>query len=166
MRSLLCVALVAFLVLPLVSGCKKDKEGGGLISGKVTFKSANGPCLANAVTMTVHPANGAEIGVPLTPEGTFTASNIPAGEIKITFKLPNFGMGFGPGSMSEDRMTQAMKDQMERAKKDQAERLRTESGGTGDIPTVNKKYNDMSSTPVSFHIVEGTNPPLDIEVDP
>jgi hypothetical protein len=99
----LCFALC------LVLGCGKSKSAPAKVSGKVTYKGA-------AVTggnVVFYTKDGGVYTCPLTPEGTYTGTQFPAGDCDVTVETesinPNVkkteytggrGAGGGPASRS------------------------------------------------------------------
>jgi len=88
--------LVGMAVLPL--GC----SGGGKasISGKVDYKGA--PVTGGAMTLT--PATGTAIAVPLKADGTFALADVPLGTYTVSFNtdgVPEAGLVGPPDSPGE-----------------------------------------------------------------
>src|SRR5690242_7155152 len=79
-RLVVRVGLVVLLALAL-SECSSGK---GKVTGKVTYKGETVP----AGTVAFYGKGDAVSSAPISPDGTYTATSVPLGEVKVTVSTP------------------------------------------------------------------------------
>jgi hypothetical protein len=97
--------LVLPLFLVLASGCTRNPGAPASLSGKVTYKGT----AVTGGTVTVHTKDGAGYSIPIKPDGTYSGTDLPAGDMVLTVetesvnkdkKTPVYGGRAGGQSMS------------------------------------------------------------------
>lgn len=79
LRLLLCLAVA----LGAATGCgSKGKKG--TVSGKVTYKDA--PLTGGTITLYPEGKEGAPYPIPINADGSFSASGVPTGKMRVSFE--------------------------------------------------------------------------------
>jgi hypothetical protein len=109
MRSVLPVSIG----LLLLTGCGPSVVK-GVVSGTVTYKSQP----VNGATLFLYPTTagkGSEMTIPVNQEGTFRASDVPAGDYKVVVQPSAGNSGPKTKGMTKEQLAQ-MKEQVESMK--------------------------------------------------
>jgi hypothetical protein len=130
---------VLFLFLLVLGGCGQPK---GQVTGKVTYK---GELLRTGTVAFFGPGDQTD-SAPIGSDGTYKASKVPMGDVKVTVSTP------APGPTVE----QAKKNPMMRRKNF----VPKTDEKTISIP---KKYSDPSRSQLSLTVTQGSQP-FDIDL--
>lgn len=135
------VAGLLALAAVLAAGCGKGR-GKATISGKVTYHGAP----VTGGTMTIYHAGSAPYTVPIRGDGTFSSSDLPVGESKVTIETESLRQARAVGAPNLPR---GMKPPRPSG---------AEAGGT---PTayvkIPPKYASQQNTPLVWDLKSGTN---------
>lgn len=81
-RLVPCSGLLVALALSIGCGSSGNPNAPAKLSGKVAYKSAP----VTAGTVTIHPTDGSAYPVPISPDGTYSGFDLPAGDVVITIE--------------------------------------------------------------------------------
>lgn len=139
----------------LLVGCGPPQRDSGTLKGTITYKGQ----AVNGATLLLYPTKGLGGGegpawpVPVGQDGTFDASEVPAGDYAIVVE-PAEGSGAG-AAQSLDNSSPEMKAKAQGMQ----DKLKT----TATIP-IPDKYKVRATSNLSCTIAKGTNPPLKLEL--
>jgi hypothetical protein len=140
-RILLLVPLCLALVLAF--GCsKKNPNAPSSVSGKVTYKGAPVP----AGTITFSSPKGAKYPSALAPDGTYTAVDLPSGDMGVTVETESVKgkKATGPLAAKMSKMMGPVPDYAKNAPK-------------GEYVKIPLKYADPKTSPLKTTLKDGKN---------
>ncbi len=143
--------VTGLFVLPLLGlavGCGK---GGGTLSGKVTYK---GETVQRGVIHFFPEGKGGDFSAPIKPDGTYTISNLPRGQVKI-------GVATGTGEPPDPTKRRGMGGQMAAKGMEKAKEKmggpppdKVAASGAGG-PTVPDSYADPNKSGLQVEVTGG-----------
>jgi hypothetical protein len=127
---------VSIGLLLLLVGCGGTPKG--VLSGKVTYKSAP----VNGATLTLYPAKGQPILIPVAQDGTFHATGVPVGEYRVSLE-GSAGYSGPPTQNMTKEQKEKFKDKIDAQQK--------------DVPTIAfpDKYKDKEKSGLSVSVIKG-----------
>jgi hypothetical protein len=135
--------IAASVVLPVLAGCSANKAAPARISGSISYKGQ--PIKAGA--MAFHTSGGTAYPAQISPDGTYTATDIPEGELIVTIETE---------SINPDKKKAAGKDAEKRSKMMQS------APGSADAPTpmenylkIPVKYANAKTSPLAVTLTKG-----------
>jgi hypothetical protein len=157
-RLLGSIALAA-LTLAATAGCSPKKQK-GVLSGKVTYK---GQSLQGGILI-LHPTGegGSPYQIPLKGDGTFTVSDVPPGQYKVTVQVARRSNPVGSFNMGKVPAGSTLPPDMEEKMKKQ---LPAEASGGAAGPTdLPAKYTDPNQTPLTMKVEVGDQAPQNFDL--
>jgi len=141
--------LIVSILFPPLMGCGKHNQG--LVSGTITYHGQP----VNGVTLHLYPipGPGTSVSIPVTQEGTFRTTNVPAGEYKVVVEAPKVrAMPGMPKKVGDPAKQAEMEQKFKQAYKQQT-------------PTIAypDKYKTLDNTDLKCTINE-SNPSLTLEL--
>lgn len=155
----LSLLIVLALLVPLFSGCSKKNQNTSELSGKVLYKGSP----MQGGTLFLHPqdakaaAGAPPIALAIGRDGTFAATNMPIGKMKVTVQSITAPQGY-------DR--EAAEKMMEQMPNKPANMPQMPNMDTGmKAVEISPKYLNALETPLEWDITAGKNPPKEFNVD-
>jgi hypothetical protein len=136
------IAWLLLLLAGALSGCGRSRPS-GTVTGKVSYKGQTVP----SGTVAFFGAADQVASAPIGPDGIYTATDVPLGQVKVTVNTP--------------RPVAELKKA--------AKQMKKRFGKGNDFPestdsvSVPEKYGDPTKSPLGFTVKEGTQP-YDIEM--
>lgn len=143
---LLCLGLLVLGVS--VVGCSKNPSAPAKISGAITYKGQP----IKAGSMKFHTPEGTSYPATISPDGTYSATDIPTGEMVVTIETEAFN--------PDKKMAQ--NPEAQRRAKMASRTMQQPAGGGEPPPTVHyvkipSKYANAKTSPVTITITSGRN---------
>ncbi len=133
--------IAALIGLLLLVGCGGQSKKGGL-SGTIKYKGQP----VNGATLTLYPASGAGEGIPIivAQDGTFSSTDIPAGDYKVVVE-PSAGSAGTPSlkGVAADKQAEAQR------------KLQQAEGGSAPTIPFPDKYKQPTTTDLRITVAKG-----------
>lgn len=129
-------------------GCAKNSQAPAKVSGAITYKGQP----IKAGSMKFHTPEGTSYPATISPDGTYSATDIPTGEMVVTIETEAFN--------PDKKMAQ--NPEAQRRAKMQSKMVQQPAGGGEPPPTVHyvkipSKYANAKTSPVTITISSGRN---------
>jgi len=149
--------LVSMLFLVLAAGCGAGMHG-GTVSGKVTYNNA--PVTAGTVVFL--PAEGPTYSIPISPEGTYSTTDIPPNEYSVTVETESANKNKLARTYGGARGKAAEKDAQKVVEGDKRGSLTSPApdgfqAGGGPYVKIPIKYSLPTSSGLKVTITKGNN---------
>jgi hypothetical protein len=131
------IAWPLLLLAGALSGCGHGRPA-GTVTGKVSYKGETVP----AGTVAFFGPSDQVASAPIGPDGTFTATDVPLGQVKVTVNTPR----------PEAELKKAAKQMKKRFGKG------NDFPETTNSVSVPEKYGDPSKSPLGLTVKEGSQP--------
>jgi hypothetical protein len=143
------------LSLVIVAGCKTSATP-AKVSGKVTYKNEPVP----AGTVTFHTEKGGIFYYPLNPDGTYSGSDLPTGEMVVTIDTESANPEGRPkttygGAAGRGKEGATGEDYMKKMK--QMGKVPEGPVSQGKYVKIPKKYSDKTTSPFKVTLNKGNN---------
>jgi hypothetical protein len=142
-----CVAVC----LTAVPGCSKPTQG--TVSGKVTYPSPDKPVKGGQ--MKLIPATGTPFVIGIGLDGTYTTTNVPPGDYKVTIESAA-GTGSRPAIAMDPQASKKMEE----------EKAKMGMGGQEESVALPEKYANANQSGLTLSVKAGKNDPKNFDLTP
>ncbi len=142
---------IALLLLVLAPGCGEERSAPASLKGTVKYRGEP----VTAGTVTLHTENAGVYHLPIRPDGTYSGTDLPAGELVVTISTP-------PPAHSPEEYAEGMPQ----VNAEQAKKMRSPRGGRdGTTPSVSQvhtvqipyRYGDKNKSGLTVTLSKGKN---------
>jgi hypothetical protein len=143
--------LLSPLLFILASGCGPTKSASASLSGKVAYKG--NPVTGGTVTVFVK--DGGAYPIPITPEGTYSGTDLPPGEVTVTIETESAKQKFGMGDYA--KMKRGGGGGKEKGQMVSPAPEGFQPGAGGQYVKIPRKYSDKEKSGLSLALTRGKN---------